>query len=178
MATPGDPRDGHHLRLNLETALNYKDAGSKLGAGLSYAAPKALNSPLFQRLQQQIDDNDATGRIMEERVREISITDIANGKGMNKADLEEILRNLPGPPGPPGPPGEPGPPGPPGKPGADGSSGGPPGPGSGRRSGRSGAAMDTTDLSSGSTGGKRRGDFDDQARHLRHHLLQTMKHTA
>ena len=69
MSKPGDPRDGLHLRLNLETALNYKDAGPKLGAGLSYAATKAINSPLFQRLQQQIDDNDATGRIMEERVR-------------------------------------------------------------------------------------------------------------
>ena len=34
----GDPRDGLHLRLNLETALNYKSVGPQLGAGLSYAA--------------------------------------------------------------------------------------------------------------------------------------------
>ena len=54
----GDPRDGLHLRLNLETALNYKSVGPQLGAGLSYAATKAVNSPLFQRLQEQIEDND------------------------------------------------------------------------------------------------------------------------
>ena len=49
----GDPRDGLHLQPNLESALNYKDvAGPELGAGLSYAATKAINSPLFQRLQQ------------------------------------------------------------------------------------------------------------------------------
>ena len=157
MSRPGDPRDGLHLRLNLESALNIQDVGPKLGAGLSYAATKAINSPLFQRLQQQIDDNDPTSRILEERIREINITNVANDNGMNRADLDKILRNLPpGPPGPPGPTGDPGAPGPSGPPG-------PPGPGSNRRPGRSGADMDTTERSSGSSGGgKRRGDFDDQ----------------
>ena len=157
MSRPGDPRDGLHLRLNLERALNIQEVGPKLGAGLSYAATKAINSPLFQRLQQQIDDNDPTSRILEERIREINITNVANDNGMNRADLDEILRNLPpGPPGPPGPTGDPGAPGPSGPPG-------PPGPGSNRRPGRRGADMDTTERSSGSSGGgKRRGDFDDQ----------------
>ena len=157
MSRPGDPRDGLHLRLNLERALNIQDVGPKLGAGLSYAATKAINSPLFQRLRQQIDDNDPTSRILEERIREINITNVANDNGMNRADLDEILRNLPpGPPGPPGPTGDPGAPGPSGPPG-------PPGPGSNRRPGRRGADMDTTERSSGSSGGgKRRGDFDDQ----------------
>ena len=113
MSRPGDPRDGLHLRLNLESALNIQDVGPKLGAGLSYAATKAINSPLFQRLQQQIDDNDPTSRILEERIREINITSVANDNGMNRADLDEILHNLPpGPPGPPGPTGDPGTPGP------------------------------------------------------------------
>ncbi len=146
MSRPGDPRDGLHLRLNLESALNIQDV-----------ATKARNSPLFQRLQQQIDDNDPTSRILEERIREINITNVANDNGMNRADLDEILRNLPpGPPGPPGPTGDPGAPGPSGPPG-------PPGPSSNRRPGRRGADMDTTERSSGSSGGgKRRGDFDDQ----------------
>ena len=102
----GDPRDGLHLRLNLETALNYKNVGPQLGAGLSYAATKAVNSPLFQRLQEQIEDNDQTKRVITEKLREINITNLSSDQGINRADLEHIINNLP--PGPPGAPGAPG----------------------------------------------------------------------
>ena len=90
----GDPRDGLHLRLNLETALNYKSAGPQLGAGLSYAATKAVNSPLFQRLQEQIEDNDQTKRVITEKLREINITNLSSDHGINRADLEHIINNL------------------------------------------------------------------------------------
>ena len=113
----GDPRDGLHLRLNLESVLNYKDVGPQLGAGLVYAATKAINSPLFQRLQQQIEENDPTSRILQERLHDINITNVSSEQGLNRADLDHILRNLP-----PGPPGPPGPGGPPGAPGAGGAS--------------------------------------------------------
>ena len=155
----GDPRDGLHLRLNLESALNYKDVGPELGAGLVYAATKAINSPLFQRLQQQIDENDPTTKILQEKIREINVTNVSNEQGLNRADLDHILRNLPaGPPGPGGPPGAPG------AGGASGEQGpqGPQGPSGGRRIPRQPSAMDTSGGYSGSTGQKRAGDFDEQ----------------
>ena len=95
MIKPGDPRDGLHLRLDFERALGVKDIGPKLGVGLSYAATKAVNSPMFQRLQQQVEDNDPTRRVLEARIREINITNVARDSGMNRADLAEIMRNLP-----------------------------------------------------------------------------------
>ena len=94
MSRPGDPRDGLHLRVNLESALIFLDVGPKLGAGLSYAATKAIKNPLFQRLQQQIDGNDPTSRILEDRIRGLNITNVANDNWMNRADLDEILCNL------------------------------------------------------------------------------------
>ena len=165
----GDLRDGLHLRLNLESALNYKDVGPQLGAGLVYAATKAINSPLFQRLQQQIEEKDPTSRILQEKIREINITNVSNEQGLNRADLDHILRNLP--PGPPGPPGPGGPPGAPGAGGASGDQGpsgpqGPQGPDSGGR--RLRRVSDRTDMDtsgegySGSSGEKRAGDFDEQ----------------
>ena len=164
----GDPRDGLHLRLNLETALNYKSVGPQLGAGLSYAATKAVNSPLFQRLQEQIEDNDPTKRIIQEKLREINITNISSDQGINRADLEHIVKNLPpGPQGPPGAPGASGPSGASGDEGAPGSQGpqGPQGP-----AGASGRVrrqpMDTSGGHSGSSGEKRAGDhFEEQGPH-------------
>ena len=143
MSKAGDPRDGLHLRLDLERALNVQDVGPRIGAGLSYAATKAINSPLFQRLQQQIEENDPTARVLEERVREINITNVAQQQGLNRADLEEIMRNLP-----PGPSGPPGPPGPAGAPASD--------PGDRRR--RPGEDQPPR---SGPSGGKRAGSFDE-----------------
>ena len=75
---PGDPRDGLKLRLDLQSALNLKDQGPKLGTGLVYAATKAvLRDPLFQRLQETIEDNDVSMRVHQERIREINITNIS-----------------------------------------------------------------------------------------------------
>jgi hypothetical protein len=90
-----------------------------------------------------VDDN-PTAQILEERIRDINITNIASENNINKADLIAVLQSggFQGPPGPPGPPGDKG----------DSGSQGPPGPssgssgGSGRppRPGRSGgpASMD------------------------------------
>jgi hypothetical protein len=160
MSRPGDPRDGLRLRLNLENALNLPDPGPQLGIGLTYAATKAINSPMFQRLQQQIEDTDQTSRVLEERIREINITNVANDNGMNRADLEDIFRNMPpGPPGPRGPPGEDG------APGEDGGQG-PPGARGPRRGKviRPSAHMDTVSEEEGdphfSRDGNKRGDAD------------------
>ena len=92
---------------------------------------KAINSVLYQRLQDQISDDNPTTRINEERIRDINITNIASENNVNKADLIAILQSggFQGPPGPPGPPGDKGnsgdqgPPGAPGAPGSSGSSG-------------------------------------------------------
>ncbi len=129
MSKAGDPRDGLLLRLNLETALNLPDPGPRLGAGLSYAATRAINSPLFQRLQEQIESNDMSSRVNEERLREINVTNIASESGASKADLYELFKNMP--PGPPGPKGDPGDRGDPGDKGDKGDKGS--GPGRGRR---------------------------------------------
>ncbi len=106
MSKAGDPRDGLLLRLNLETALNLPDPGPRLGAGLSYAATRAINNPLFQRLQEQIESNDISSRVNEERLREINVTNIASDTGVSKEDLHELFRNMP--PGPSGDKGDPG----------------------------------------------------------------------
>ena len=139
-----DPRDGLKLRLGYEVAREIERT-PVIAPGVSDAAVKAINSVLYQRLQDQIVDDNPTAQILEERIRDINITNIASENNINKADLIAVLQSggFQGPPGPPGDKGDPGGPGPPGPPGP--SSGPSGGSGSGRppRPGRSGGpAMD------------------------------------
>jgi len=139
-----DPRQGLKLRLGYEVAREIERA-PVIAPGVSDAAVKAINSVLYQRLQDQIVDDNPTAQILEERIRDINITNIASENNINKADLIAVLQSggFQGPPGPPGDKGDPGGPGPPGPPGP--SSGPSGGSGSGRppRPGRSGGpAMD------------------------------------
>ena len=120
-----DPRDGLRLRLGYETARKIEKAPI-ISLGVQDAATKAINSVLYQRLQDQVVDDNPTTRINEERIRDINITNIASENNVNKQDLIAVLQsgNFQGPPGPPGdqsPPGDQGPPGAPG--GSSGSSG-------------------------------------------------------
>ena len=139
-----DPRDGLKLRLGYEVAREMERT-PVISLGIQDAAVKAINSVLYQRLQDQIVDDNPTAQILEERIRDINITNIASENNINKADLIAVLQSggFQGPPGPPGDKGDPGGPGPPGPPGP--SSGPSGGSGSGRppRPGRSGGpAMD------------------------------------
>jgi len=139
-----DLRDGLKLRLGYEVAREIERT-PVIAPGVSDAAVKAINSVLYQRLQDQIVDDNPTAQILEERIRDINITNIASENNINKADLIAVLQSggFQGPPGPPGDKGDPGGPGPPGPPGP--SSGPSGGSGSGRppRPGRSGGpAMD------------------------------------
>ena len=142
-----DPRDGLKLRLGYEVAREIERTPI-ISLGVQDAATKAINSVLYQRLQDQIIDDNPTARILEERVRDINVTTIASENGINKADLIAVLQSsgFQGPPGPPGPPGDKGDGGSQGPPGAPGPSSGPSGgSGSGRRPGRSGGpAMEET----------------------------------
>ena len=140
-----DPRERLKLRLGYEVAREIERTPI-ISLGVQDAATKAINSVLYQRLQDQIVDDSPTLRINEERIRDINVTAIASENNINKADLIAVLQSgaFQGPPGPPGDKGDPGPPGAPGP--SSGSSGGPSG-GSGRppRPGRSGGpAMDET----------------------------------
>lgn len=130
-----DPREGLKLRLGYEAARDIERTPI-ISLGVQDAATKAINSVLYQRLQDQIIDDNPTAQILEERIRDINITNIASENNINKADLIAVLQPIgfQGPPGPPGPPegkGAPGDQGPPGP--SSGSSGGPSG---GRGSGR------------------------------------------
>ena len=139
-----DPREGLKLRLGYEVAREIERTPI-ISLGVQDAATKAINSVLYQRLQDQIIDDNPTAQILEERIRDINITNIASENNINKADLIAVLQSggFQGPPGPPGDKGDPGNQGPPGAPGP--SSGPSGGSGSGRppRPGRSGGpAMD------------------------------------
>jgi hypothetical protein len=131
-----DPRDGLKLRLGYETARKIERTPI-IAPGISDAATHAINSVLFQRLQDQVVDDNPTTRINEERIRDINITNIASENNINKADLIAVLQSG----GFQGSPGEKGDQGPPGAPGP--SSGPSGGSGSGRppRPGRSGATI-------------------------------------
>ena len=132
-----DAREGLKLRLGYEVAREIERTPI-ISFGVQDAATKAINSVLYQRLQDQIIDDNPTAQILEERIRDINITNIASENGINKADLIAVLQSggFQGPPGPPGDKGDPGPPG------APGPSSGPSG-GSGKpsRPGRSGGPV-------------------------------------
>ena len=135
-----DPRDGLKLRLGYEVAREIERTPI-ISLGVQDAAVKAINSVLYQRLQDQIVDDNPTAQILEERIRDINITNIASENNINKADLIAVLQSggFQGPPGPPSDKGEKGDPGDQGPPGAPGpSSGASGGSGSGGRPGRSG----------------------------------------
>jgi len=142
-----DLRDGLKLRLGYEVARGIERT-PVIGPGVSDAAVRAVNSVLYQRLQDQIIDDNPTAQILEERIRDINITNIASENNINKQDLIAVLQSsgFQGPPGDKGDKGDPGDQGPPGAPGP--SSGPSGGSGSGRpsRPGRSGGpfAMDET----------------------------------
>ena len=140
-----DPRDGLKLRLGYEVAREIERT-PVIAPGVSDAAVRAVNSVLYQRLQDQIIDDNPTAQILEERIRDINITNIASENNINKADLIAVLQSggFWGPPGGKGDKGDKGDPGDQGPPGAP-SSGPSGGSGSGRpaRPGRSGGpAMD------------------------------------
>ena len=140
-----DPRDGLKLRLGYEVAREIERTPI-ISLGVQDAAVKAINSVLYQRLQDQIVDDNPTAQILEERIRDINITNIASENNINKADLIAVLQSggFQGPPGDKGDKGDKGDPGDQGPPGAP-SSGPSGGSGSGRppRPGRSGGpAMD------------------------------------
>ena len=129
-----DPRDGLKLRLGYEAAREIERT-PVIAPGVIDVSVRAVNSVLHQRLQDQIIDDNPTARILEERVRDINITNIASENNINKADLIAVLQSggFQGPPGPPGDKGEKGDPGDQGPPGTPGPSSGPSGgSGSGR----------------------------------------------
>ena len=121
-----DPREGLKLRLGYEAAREIERT-PVIAPGLSNAAVRAINSVLYQRLQDQITEDNPTTRILEERIRDINITNIASENNINKQDLIAVLQSggFQGPPGDKGDKGEPGDQGPPGAPGpSSGPSGG------------------------------------------------------
>ncbi len=126
-----DPREGLRLRLGYEVAREIERT-PVIAPGVSDAAIHAVNSVLFQRLQEQVLDDNPTTRILEERIRDINITNIASENNINKADLIAVLQSgaFQGPPGEKGDKGDPGPHGAPGPTsgpsGGSGSSGGRP----------------------------------------------------
>ena len=120
-----DPREGLKLRLGYEVAREIERT-PVIAPGVSDAAVRAVSSVLYQRLQDQIIDDNPTAQILEERIRDINITNIASENNINKADLIAVLQSggFQGPPGPPGAKGEKGDPGDQGPPGAPGPSSG------------------------------------------------------
>ena len=97
----GDPRDGLKLRLGYEVAREIERTPI-ISLGVQDAAVKAINSVLYQRLQDQIVDDNPTAQILEERIRDINITNIASENNINKSDLIAVLQSggFQGPPGP------------------------------------------------------------------------------
>ena len=140
-----DPREGLKLRLGYEVARKIERTPI-IALGVQDAATKAINSVLYQRLQDQVQEDNPTLRINEERIRDINITNIASENNVNKADLIAVLQSggFQGPPGPPGDQGPPGSKGDDGPPGAPGPSSGSSGSGRPPRPGKSGGnvAMD------------------------------------
>ena len=107
-----DPREGLKLRLGYEVAREIERT-PVIAPGVSDAAVRAINSVLYQRLQDQITEDNPTTRILEERIRDINITNIASENNINKQDLIAVLQSG-GFQGPPGDKGDQGPPGAPG----------------------------------------------------------------
>ena len=87
-----DPRDGLKLKLGYETARNIERTPI-ISLGVQDAATKAITSVLYQRLQDQVTDDNPTTRINEERIRDINITNIASENNINKADLIAVLQS-------------------------------------------------------------------------------------
>ena len=110
-----DPRNGLKLRLGYEVAREIERT-PVIAPGVSDAAVRAVSSVLYQRLQDQIIDDNPTAQILEERIRDINITNIASENNINKADLIAVLQSggFQGPPGDKGDKGDPGDQGPPG----------------------------------------------------------------
>ena len=114
-----DPREGLKLRLGYEVAREIERT-PVMAPGVSDAAVRAVSSVLYQRLQDQIIDDNPTAQILEERIRDINITNIASENNINKADLIAVLQSggFQGPPGDKGDKGDKGDPGDQGPPGA------------------------------------------------------------
>jgi len=87
-----DPRDGLKLRLGYEVARDIERT-PVIALGVSDAAVRAVNSVLYQRLQNQIIDDNPTAQILEERIRDINITNIASYNNINKQDLIAVLQS-------------------------------------------------------------------------------------
>ena len=87
-----DPRDGLTLRPGYELAREI-ERSVVVAPGVSNAAIRAVNSVLFQRLQEQTLDNDPTARINMERIHEINVTNIASENGINRSDLQALLES-------------------------------------------------------------------------------------
>ena len=56
------------LNRGYERAMQLANPVPVIGPGLSYEATKAINSVLYQRLQDQIGDDTTSQRINEERI--------------------------------------------------------------------------------------------------------------
>ena len=87
-----DPRDGLKLRLGYEVAREIERT-LVIAPGVSDAAVRAVNSVLYQRIQDQIIDDNPTAQILEERIRDINITNIASENNINKSDLIAVLQS-------------------------------------------------------------------------------------
>ena len=113
-----DPREGLRLRLGYEVASEIERT-PVIAPGASDAAIRAVSSVLFQRLQEQVLDDNPTTWILEERIRDINITNIASENNINRTDLIAVLQSwaFQGPPGGKGDKGDKGDPGPHGAPG-------------------------------------------------------------
>ena len=87
-----DPREGLKLRLGYEVAREIERT-PVIAPGVSDAAVRAVSSVLYQRLQDQIIDDNPTAQILEERIRDINITNIASENNINKQDLIAVLQS-------------------------------------------------------------------------------------
>ena len=92
-----DPREGLRLRLGYEVAREIEKT-PVIAPGVSDAAIRAVNSVLFQRLQEQLLDDNPTARILEERIRDINITNIASENNIKKggSDSSVAVWDVPG----------------------------------------------------------------------------------